>query len=310
LPRIVAAMAVPLVLDTDIGTDVDDALALALALRHPVIDLRAVTTVSADTRARGQIAARLLVIAGHPEVEVAAGVVGFEERAWMGHEGRGLPPGDALPLSDRDAVALLLDESRSPSPPVVATVGMQSNVAAAVDRDATYPERVPRLAVMGGVFAPVRPFGAIELPPFDHNLIVDSAASVRSLNAGFDVLYVPFDVTVNTILTRGQLDRLRRGDELCQALAALVDVWSEVLHEMSGGALPDEIVAMLHDPLTVACLVERSFVTTETLPVTVAMHDGGARTFIDPIGGREAEVVRSVDAPAFADWWLETVLGG
>ena len=44
-----------LVLDTDIGTDVDDALALAYALRHPALDLQAVTTVSGDSRARAAI---------------------------------------------------------------------------------------------------------------------------------------------------------------------------------------------------------------------------------------------------------------
>jgi len=50
-------------------------------------------------------------------------------------------------------------------------------------------------------------------------------------------------------------------------------------------------------------------VTSETMRVTVAMHDGCARTFIDPAAGHEAEVVTSVDAPAFADFWLATVLG-
>src|SRR5205814_9021129 len=48
-----------LILDTDIGTDVDDALALAFAVRHPDITLRAVTTVSGDTAARARITARL-----------------------------------------------------------------------------------------------------------------------------------------------------------------------------------------------------------------------------------------------------------
>jgi inosine-uridine nucleoside N-ribohydrolase len=65
----------------------------------------------------------------------------------------------------------------------------------------------------------------------------------------------------------------------------------------------------LHDPLAVATMVERSFVTSETLPVTVAAAGEHLRTFIDPLEGREAEVARSVDGGAFADWWLESVLG-
>ena len=38
------------------------------------------------------------------------------------------------------------------------------------------------------------------------------------------------------------------------------------------------------------------------------MHDGHVRTFVDPVEGQVAEVVRSVDADAFADWWLDVVL--
>ena len=62
----------PILLDTDIGSDVDDALALALVLAVPeVLDLVAVTTVSADPVVSAQVAAGLLGLAGRRDVEVA-----------------------------------------------------------------------------------------------------------------------------------------------------------------------------------------------------------------------------------------------
>jgi inosine-uridine nucleoside N-ribohydrolase len=64
---------VPVILDTDIGTDIDDAFALALALSSPEIDLRAVTTVSADAYGRALIACRFLEAAGRGDIPVAAG---------------------------------------------------------------------------------------------------------------------------------------------------------------------------------------------------------------------------------------------
>jgi hypothetical protein len=57
-------------------------------------------------------------------------------------------------------------------------------------------------------------------------------------------------------------------------------------------------------------MADRRFVTSMTARVTVAMHQGQVRTFIDPAAGDEAEIITSVDAPAFADFWLETVLRG
>src|SRR5215471_17970195 len=61
-------------IDTDIGDDIDDALALALALRSPEIALCAVTTVLGDTQQRAQLAAHLLHVFGRDDVPIAAGL--------------------------------------------------------------------------------------------------------------------------------------------------------------------------------------------------------------------------------------------
>jgi len=306
-------MPLDLILDTDIGTDVDDALALAFALRHPSIRLRAVTTVSGDTVRRARIAKKLLRIAGRDDIEVAAGERGEQSQqqrsAEAGHEDAMLGDDVADPgLSGRDAVTLLLDACEGGGT-TVATVGMQSNISAALERDPSFGHELDLLAVMGGVFAPVR-FLGIGLPPsVDHNLNVDQPASLRALNAGISTLYVPCDVTFHTWLTARHLDRLRDGDALCRELARHVDIWTPAMRARGRGIVPPENVCLLHDPLAVACIVDRRFVTVERLPVTVAMHHGHIRTFIDPADGAEADVVRSVDAEAFAEYWLETVLG-
>jgi len=299
---------VPLVLDTDIGSDVDDALALALAIRHPEIDLRAVTTVSADTTARAHIAARILAIAGQDSVEVAAGVrVAGDEQNWSGREGEGLTPGAEVPLSERGAIDVLRAVE---SGAVVATIGMQSNLAAAVTSAPTLIDRVDTLVVMGGVFAPIVMLDGTEVGASrDWNLVVDPAGAVSSLNAGFSAFYVPCDVTFRLPLRQKHLDRLREGDELCQVLGHMIDDWrAQVVAQYDEAKLGD-VVALLHDPLAVACVVDRSFVTVERMPVVVELRDGVPRTIVDAERGREADIVRSVDAAAFADWWLETVLG-
>src|SRR5713101_3276195 len=66
----------PILLDTDIGTDIDDAFALALVLESPELDLRGVTTVSGDTQARARLAAKMLCEAGRRDVPIAAGEPG------------------------------------------------------------------------------------------------------------------------------------------------------------------------------------------------------------------------------------------
>jgi purine nucleosidase len=312
-------MPLSFILDTDTGTDVDDALAVAFAVRHPALDLRAVTTVSGDTLRRAKIAKKVLMLAGREDIEVAAGERGDEHpgrRSEAGHEDAMLGPWDGeLDISERDGVTLLLEEcaahAREGRGYKVCTVGMQSNIAAALERDPSFAQDVPRLSVMGGVFGPVSFLGNPLPPGVDHNLEVDQQASIRALNAGIPTMYVPCEVTFGSWLLERHLDALRAGDALCRELARQIDIWRERLQGRGRGVIPDDHVALLHDPLTVACMIDegRRFVTTERLPVTVAMHQGHVRTFIDRAAGHEAEVVTSLDAAGFADFWLQTVLG-
>jgi len=102
--------------DTDVGTDPDDAFALLCAAGHPDVDLVGVSTVDGDTESRAGIARRL----------VAAPVV-------AGH-------------------ALRSDDVRAADPDAVLAIGPLTNAAALLD-DGLRPRRV---AVMGGVLVPIR----------------------------------------------------------------------------------------------------------------------------------------------------------
>src|SRR5262249_56741338 len=86
--------SLPILLDTDVGTDVDDAIAMALLLAAPELDLRAVTTVSGDVHLRARIAKKLLALGGRGDVPVAAGVRAPVLRQrnflWLRHDGQAI----------------------------------------------------------------------------------------------------------------------------------------------------------------------------------------------------------------------------
>src|ERR1700684_4246319 len=68
------AKPIPVIFDTDIGDDIDDALALALALQSPELDVKGITTVFGDTQRRGQLARYLLKVFGREDIPVAVGI--------------------------------------------------------------------------------------------------------------------------------------------------------------------------------------------------------------------------------------------
>ena len=61
------------IIDTDIGDDIDDAFALALALSSPEIEVKAITTVYGDVYKRGMLASRLLSAMGREDIPIALG---------------------------------------------------------------------------------------------------------------------------------------------------------------------------------------------------------------------------------------------
>ena len=108
----------PVILDTDIGGDIDDTWALALLLRCPELDVKLVSTGTADTTYRAKIAAKLLAVAGRTDIPVAVGVnTGSDgprerQKAWVEDYDLASYPGRVCP----DGVAALVETIvRSPS---------------------------------------------------------------------------------------------------------------------------------------------------------------------------------------------------
>src|SRR5690348_11360333 len=68
-----AQARIPIILDTDIGDSIDDALALAFALQSPELDVRAVTTVIDDVESKTRLAWKMLGVYNRRDIPLAMG---------------------------------------------------------------------------------------------------------------------------------------------------------------------------------------------------------------------------------------------
>jgi purine nucleosidase len=279
-----ATTPIPVVLDTDIGTDVDDALALTFALASPEIDLIGVTTVDADVLTRARMAARLLGMAGRADVPVVPGAshalaVGRMPN-WFGHEGQGLLDveweGDEAPILAGSAAQWLVDQSHR-APYHLVAVGAFTNVAEALKIDPTLPERVRNLTVMGGMVHPEHYdpqwqqfFAETGLPPnhMDHNTACDVEATLTVARAGFQMTWVTAELTFCTTLHRDAIAEFRdSGTALGDRLARMLEIWSsQWFHHIpnfphTARPFPIEAVAALHDPLAMASVFGGDWLT-------------------------------------------------
>ena len=326
--------ATPIVFDTDMGTDVDDALALTFALASPELDVKGVTIVDGDVDTRARITARLLGMAGRTDIPVIKGAprpfgIG-RGPTWFGHEGKGcldVPyDGPSAPILDMPAAEWLVRQA-SQSPFHLIAVGPFTNVAEAVRLDPEFPQKVDGLTVMGGMahaetFLPAWHafFEATGISPahMDHNSQSDPTAAYEMATAGFDMRWVTAELTFCTPLHESALDRFdASGTELGACLARMAKIWSdEHFHvipqypEDRGKPFPSDSVACLHDPLAVASVFGGSWLTTRPHALAFSIEEPYFRLREQGVAA-DADATHlvsvAVDAPAFHEVFLDRV---
>jgi purine nucleosidase len=297
-------------IDTDLGTDVDDALALAFALRHREIELVGVSTVFGDVELRTRMIEELLALAAAPDCPLLMGLgkplsegrVGL----MLGHEGRGLLP-DPAPRrrveSDPDAekrIAALATALEAARPDALAAIGPLTNVGALLRAGAS----LPRLTIMGGKTTSDAIPGTV--PEIEElNWLCDPTAVQVLLDgppqaAGLPRI-VPAEVTHRTELPEIELQRLAEGDALCRALLELSGIWLETQARLG---FPDPSVK-LHDPLSIATLLEATLCPME--PARLCISEEGKTSRLS--GEPNTEVARDVDPARLVQLLMETLLG-
>lgn len=225
--------------DTDIGTDVDDALALAVLLGSPAVQLRGVTTVYGDTVLRARLTARYAALAGRSLVAAAGRehTLSGREVWWAGHEGTLHEDLEREPVSATDAVEVLVSTVLdAPGLVDVIAVGPLTNIAAAIERDARFAASVRHLWVMGGAFETDEP---------EHNLRSDVAAANRVFGAGIPTTVGSLDATRRVVMREEQLGAIARSGPLGAALERDIHQW---------WAFWNETWNVPHDPVVVLAL--------------------------------------------------------
>ena len=281
-----------IILDTDIGTDVDDALALAMLLGSQDADLLGVTCVYGDTETRARLAARLARLAGRPDLPVFAGSGATRtgrDVFWAGHEGDRLDAEDTGGYTGapegRSAVEFLTGQvAASPGAVTVLAVGPLTNLAAAVEADSDFAHSVASLVLMGGSFAEP----GTEPPPAEHNIACDPEAAAVVFSSGAPITVVGLDVTTTTWLSADQVSSFGAVGALGPELHAQLETWWAYTGKR--GNVP-------HDPLAGLAILRPDLFTFAEWEVTVDLSGDrpGSTLTAEPSGpGHATRVARAV----------------
>jgi purine nucleosidase len=279
LPAAAQQARTKVVLDTDIGTDIDDGWALGYALKSPSFELLGVTVSDADTPQRARLACKLLYRVGRTDVPVA-----------IGRQTPAVPPDrvdyqftwaedfQAYKPIATPAVEFLAETiRRNPGQVTIIAVGPLQNIG---DLVRLHPDVVPlvkRVVLMSGS---VGPNAGSPTPVAEWNvkLAIPEAQAVYS--AAWPLTIVPLDSTTYVRLEDQEREGLRKaGTPLVVALEALLRLWAD---------RPASRMT-LHDQLALAETQHpgRFFGRCEPMPLRV---DEAGYTRVDKAAGRMVTV--------------------
>jgi inosine-uridine nucleoside N-ribohydrolase len=289
------AAAQKVIIDTDIGDDIDDAFAVTLALSSPELQVIGITSAWGDTELRSRMLDRLLCEAGRSDIPVRTGVktpskTPFSQEVWAG-SGVANPHGDAVDF-------LLGEIRKNPGEITLIAIAPLTNIGAAIDRDPATFKKLKRVVMMGGSIH--RGYGDLGFAPAhgpdaEYNIAMDPPAAQKLFRSGVPIYMMPLDST------QLKPDETKRemlttvSTPLTDALQVLTAEWQSVTHQTT---------PTMFDVMAVAYAIR-----PELCPAT-AMHievDGAGFTR-DKSGSPNTNVCLDSDSDKFFQFLMPRLL--
>lgn len=285
------------IFDTDIGDDIDDAFALALALSTPKLRVIGVTTAWGDTDLRARLVARFLSETGHSDIPVAAGPKThanstFTQAQWA----------EAWPEPAKgwpDAVDFIREAARrDPGQITLISVSPFSNVAALIDKDPAAFRQLKKVVIMGGSIR--RGYGDLGYRPNkgpepEYNILMDIPGAKKLFASGVPLYVMPLDSTQLKLDEVLRPILFSRGSRMTDALALLYAQWT---------ASTQNPTPTLFDAMAVASAIDPGLCPTQ--PMNIVVDDKGYTRVGD--GKPNANVCLESDSYRFFHFYLPAVM--
>lgn len=300
-------MTIPIILDMDPG--IDDAAALSVALNHPEIDIKLLTSVmgnvGVDKTTLNEL--KLVEFFDRQDVIVAKGAEKplkktYEDASYV-HGASGMPgydfPEVTKELDPRDAVTAMVDTlNAAEEPMIIVATGAYTNIANLVTKHPEVKSKIKKFVLMGGSIS-----GGNVSSVAEFNVYSDPDAAKQVFESGVEIVMIGLDVTLKALLTNESMAKLPTLGRAGEMLSSLTSEYSD----QTPAGKP------MHDVNTIFYLIHPEAIKTEYYQVDV-ITEGPAigATVADTQdrwsnGRKNVHVGVDIDADLFNSWYLEQV---
>jgi len=281
--------AMKILLDTDIGSDIDDAVCLAYLLRQPQCELLGITTVTGDVQQRAALADAVCRAAGRTDIPIVAGcragilrgaIQPDVPQAKILDRFEHRPPVEFAP---NNAVQFLREQIHAhPGEITLLGIGPMTNLGLLFASDPAVAGKLKQLVLMCGVFTP-----SPDRPPREWNAHNDPIATAAVYQARIaDHVSIGLDVTLQCrIANRECIDRFRQIGGPLAVVAAATEVWAQQTDQIT-----------FHDPLAATVIFHPELCTFQTGTVTVDERTG---TTVFAATGNQHRIATQVNVAGF-----------
>ncbi|MDD4868915.1 MAG: nucleoside hydrolase [Kiritimatiellae bacterium] len=292
---------VPVILDTDIGDDIDDTWALIMLLNSPELDLKLVTTTYGKTEYRAKLIAKLLTIAGRTDVPVGMGAGGNKgvggQEAWVKDYDLKSYAGKV----HEDGVQALINEINTSSQPItLISIGPSTTVAEALKR---HPEIAPKAVFVGMQGSVRKGYNGRAVSP-EWNVKANIPAAQKALLAPWkQTIITPLD-TCGLIRLKGDRFKTLRDSQnvIVKTLMENYRIWAKkaTVDELKeSSVLFDTVAIYLAYPGT------KSLLTMEELSIGVTEK---GITNIDPAGMKMSVATEWKDLGEYENFLIKRLM--
>ncbi|MBE6709070.1 MAG: hypothetical protein E7578_07515 [Ruminococcaceae bacterium] len=288
---------IPIILDTDIGCDIDDTWAQVMLMRSPEFDLKLVTTAFHDTTYKAKLCAKMFDIAGIDNIPIGIGIntgnICRHIEDWVSDYDL-----SSYPIVHEDGIGAMIDTIMSSDEPItIIALGPATNLAAAVKR---CPEITKRSRILGM-------FGHISDGDkwIESNIRTDVEAYKTAIEqSDWEIEMIPLEISGSTHLTPERFSYVKSHAETDPLIAALMensDIWYKNMgFEFTGGS------SCLFDTTGIYAAITHDNLNFEDLPVL--LRDDNV-TVIDPAGKMMSVARTWDDKERFYDYMIKRVCG-